>query len=148
MARLFTISRSGDGFFLERHPKLDPVATSTDGVFLAGCCQGPKDIPDTVAQAGAAAAEALALIDAGSVETEPNAAYILEEACSGCQTCIPLCPYHALSFSREQRKSQINQVLCKGCGTCVAACPSGAIGQNLFEDDELFEEVEGILTYV
>jgi heterodisulfide reductase subunit A2 len=145
--RLFNISCSGEGFFLERHPKLAPVSTFTDGVFLAGCCQGPKDIPDTVAQAGAAAAEALALADAGHVLTEPNTAYVMEEACSGCKTCVAMCPYHAIAFVEERGKSDINQVLCKGCGTCVAACPSGAIGQNLFDDDEIFEEVEGVLTY-
>jgi len=123
------------------------VNTFTDGIFLAGCCQGPKDIPDTVAQAGAAAAEALALIDAGHIEQEPNTAFVIEEHCSGCKTCVLLCPYSAISFLEETRKAQINQVLCKGCGTCVAACPSGSIRQNLFEDDEIFEEIEGVLTY-
>jgi len=142
--RLFNIGCSSDGFFLERHPKLAPVNTFADGVFLAGCCQGPKDIPDTVAQSGAAAAQALALIDAGKVELEPNTAHVLEEACSGCKTCIPLCPYSAISLVEEKR-ARINEVLCKGCGTCVAACPSGSIRQNLFEDEEIYEEVEGIL---
>jgi heterodisulfide reductase subunit A len=145
--RLFNIGCSGDGFFLERHPKLAPVNTFADGIFLAGCCQGPKDIPDTVAQSGAAAAQALALIDAGMVELEPNTAYILAEACSGCKTCLPLCPYQAISYAEEEKKAQINEVLCKGCGTCVAACPSGSIRQNLFEDDEIFEEVEGLLAF-
>ncbi len=146
--RLFNISCSTEGFFLERHPKLAPVNTFTDGVFLAGCCQGPKDIPDTVAQAGAAAAEALALIDAGAVELEPNTAYVHEDFCSGCKTCIPLCPYSAISFIADKKKAEINEVLCKGCGTCVAACPAGSIEQNLFEDAEVFEEIEGVLSYV
>lgn len=145
--RLFNISCSTEGFFLERHPKLAPVNTFTDGIFLAGCCQGPKDIPDTVAQAGAAAAEALALIDMGYIETEPNTAYVLEEECSGCKTCISLCPYRAISFVEAKQKAEINQVLCKGCGTCAAGCPSGSIQQNLFEDDEIFEEIEGVLDY-
>ena len=144
--RLFNIGCSGDGFFLERHPKLAPVSTFADGIYIAGCCQGPKDIPDTVAQSGAAAAQVLALIDAGFVELEPNTAYIVAEACSGCKTCIPLCPYSAIAFL-EEKKAYINEVLCKGCGTCVAACPSGSIRQNLFEDQEIFEEIEGILTY-
>jgi heterodisulfide reductase subunit A len=143
--RMFNISCSAEGFFLERHPKLAPVNTFTDGIFLAGACQGPKDIPDTVAQAGAAAAEALALIDRGYVELEPNTAYILEEACSGCKTCIPLCPYNAISFLEEEKKATINEVLCKGCGVCVAACPSGSIKQNLFEDEMIFAEIEGVL---
>jgi heterodisulfide reductase subunit A len=143
--RLFNITCSNSGFFLERHPKLAPVNTFTDGVFLAGCCQGPKDIPDTVAQAGAAAAEVLTLIDTGFVEQEPDTAYIVQEDCSGCKTCIPLCPYGAISFLEDVQKAKVNPVLCKGCGTCTAACPSGA-KQNLFEDDEIFEEIEGVLS--
>lgn len=145
--RMFNISCSNEGFFLERHPKLAPVSTATDGIFLAGCCQGPKDIPDTVAQAGAAAAEALALIDTGHIELEPNTAYIIEEDCSGCKSCISLCPFTAISFQEDKKKAWINEVLCKGCGTCVAACPSGSIRQNLFEDEEIFSEIEGVLEY-
>ena len=144
--RLFNIGCSREGFFLERHPKLAPVNTFADGIFVAGCCQGPKDIPDTVAQSGAAAAQALALIDAGVVDLEPNTAYVLEDACSGCKTCIPLCPYQAISFAEEKR-AVINEVLCKGCGTCVAACPSGSIRQNLFEDEEIFDEIDGLLAH-
>ena len=145
--RLFNIGCSTEGYFLERHPKLAPVNTFTDGIFLAGCCQGPKDIPDTVAQAGAAAAESLALVDAGFVELEPNTAHVLEEVCSGCRTCIPVCPYQAISFVHEKNKAEVNEVLCKGCGTCVAACPSGSIQQNLFEDQQIFEEIGGVLAY-
>ncbi|HSW50576.1 MAG TPA: 4Fe-4S binding protein, partial [Bryobacteraceae bacterium] len=145
--RLFNISCASEGFFLERHPKLAPVNTFTDGIFLAGCCQGPKDIPDTVAQAGAAAAEALALIDAGVVETEPNSAYVMEESCSGCRTCVPMCPFSAIVFDADKNRARVEEVLCKGCGTCVAACPSSAIGQHLFEDAEIFEEIEGVLEH-
>jgi heterodisulfide reductase subunit A len=143
--RLFNISCSHEGWFLERHPKLAPVSTFTDGIFLAGACQGPKDIPDSVAQAGAAAAEAMALIDAGSIELEPNTAYILEDECSGCKSCIPLCPYNAIAFNATTAKAQINEALCKGCGVCVAACPSGSIRQHLFEDDQIYSEIRGIL---
>jgi heterodisulfide reductase subunit A len=100
-----------------------------------------------VAQAGAAAGEALALIDAGAVELEPNTAFVLEEGCSGCKSCIPLCPYNAISFAEAKKKAEINEALCKGCGACVAACPSGSIRQNLFEDEEIFEEIEGVLAY-
>ena len=142
--RLFNISCSTEGFFLERHPKLAPVNTFTDGIFIAGACQGPRDIPDAVAQAGAAAAEALALIDAGHVELEPNTAFIVEEECSGCKSCIPLCPYSAITLLMDRKKAAINEALCKGCGTCVAACPSGSIRQNLFEDEEIFSEIDGL----
>ncbi len=145
--RLFNISCSTEGFFLERHPKLAPVNTFTDGIFIAGGCQGPRDIPDTVAQAGAAAAEALSLISAGHVELEPNTAYIREEDCSGCKSCLPLCPYTAITFDDAKKKAVINEALCKGCGTCVAACPSGSIVQNLFEDEEIFSEIDGLLKF-
>jgi heterodisulfide reductase subunit A len=146
--RKFNISCSSDGWFLERHPKLAPVSTFTDGIFLAGACQGPKDIPDTVAQAGAASAEAMALIDKGYVELEPNTAYIKDELCSGCHTCISLCPYNAISFNKEKKIAILNGALCKGCGTCVAACPSGALQQNLFTDEQIFQEIKGVMNYV
>jgi heterodisulfide reductase subunit A len=145
--RLFNITCGTEGWFTERHPKLAPVATFTDGIWIAGACQGPKDIPDTVAQAGAAAGEALSLINAGFVELEPNTAYIVEEDCSGCKTCVPMCPYNAISFVEAKGKAEINEVLCKGCGACVAVCPSGSARQNLFEDDEIYEEIEGVLAY-
>ncbi|MCX8155482.1 MAG: CoB--CoM heterodisulfide reductase iron-sulfur subunit A family protein [Verrucomicrobiae bacterium] len=143
--RMFNMSCGGEGFFLERHPKLAPVNTFTDGIYLAGCCQGPKDIPDSVAQAGAAAAEALVLVDKGYVEQEPNTAFVIENECSGCKSCVPLCPYTAISFDDAKQKAVINEALCKGCGTCVGACPSGSIVQNLFEDAEVFSEIEGVL---
>ena len=145
--RMLNMSCGSEGWFLERHPKLAPVATFTDGIFIAGCCQGPKDIPDSIAQAGAAAAEALSLIDKGYIEQEPNTAYIEEADCSGCKSCIPLCPYTAILFDESKKKAIINAALCKGCGTCVAACPSGSIRQNLFEDEEIFSEIEGVLSY-
>lgn len=145
--RLFNMSCGTEGWFLEKHPKLAPVSTFTDGVFIAGCCQGPKDIPDSIAQAGAAAAEAMALIDRGFIEQEPNTAYVAEADCSGCKSCVPLCPYQAIAFDAATQKARINATLCKGCGTCVAACPSGSIRQHLFEDDEIFSEIEGVLAH-
>jgi heterodisulfide reductase subunit A len=145
--RMFNMSCGTEGFFLERHPKLAPVNTFTDGIFLAGCCQGPKDIPDTVAQAGAAAAEALVLIDTGYIEQEPNTAFVDADECSGCKSCIPLCPYTAITFDDSAQKAVINEALCKGCGTCVASCPSGSITQNLFDDEEVFSEIKGVLAY-
>jgi len=101
-----------------------------------------------VAQAGAAAAEALALIDKGYVELEPNTAYIQDELCSGCKTCIPLCPFSAITFDAKEEVAVLNGALCKGCGTCVAACPSGALQQNLFTDEQILQEVRGVLAYV
>ncbi len=145
VARIFNISTDAAGFFIEKHPKLDPVATMTDGVFVAGCCQGPKDIPDTVAQASAAAARVLSLIARGKVQTEPAIAEIAEERCSGCRICNELCPYTAITFDEEKKVSQINGALCKGCGACVAACPSAAITHKHFTNEQIMAEIEGIL---
>jgi heterodisulfide reductase subunit A len=146
--RKFNISCSTEGWFLERHPKLAPVSTFTDGIFISGACQGPKDIPDSIAQSGAAAAEVMALVDKGFVELEPNTAEINEEVCSGCKTCIPLCPFTAITFNLEDGKSEVNEALCKGCGTCVAACPSGAANQRLFTDEQIYQEIQGLISYV
>ena len=144
IARLFNISRSADGFFLERHPKLDPVATTTEGVFVVGCCQGPKDIPDTVAQASAAAARVLAMISKGKVEIEATTAAVNEELCSGCRICEILCSYKAISFDEEKEVCRVNEALCKGCGTCGAACPSGAISMNHFKDEQILAQIEAL----
>ncbi|MDH5384317.1 MAG: FAD-dependent oxidoreductase [Candidatus Aminicenantes bacterium] len=143
--RLFSLSFSPDGFFLEKHPKLDPTATATDGVYIAGCCQGPKDIPDTVAQASSAAARILSKISKGEVEVEPIQAFIDAELCAGCRLCNKLCPYGAILFDQEERISKVNEAICKGCGTCVAACPSSAAKANGFSDIQIFAEIEGIL---
>jgi heterodisulfide reductase subunit A len=145
VAHKFGISQGADGFFIERHPKLDPVATMTEGVFIAGCCQSPKDIPDTVAQASAAAARVLALISKGKVELEAAVALIDEEKCSGCRICNLLCPYNAIDFIEKDEVSRINEALCKGCGTCVAACPSAAITHKHFTTEEIMAEIEGVL---
>jgi heterodisulfide reductase subunit A len=145
VARMFSVSRSADGFFLEKHPKLDPVATMNDGIFVVGCCQSPKDIPQSVAQASAAAARALAAISAGSIEIEAATSVVVEELCSGCKTCSNLCPYNAISFDEEKKVSVINDALCKGCGVCVAACPSGAIIGRHFTTEQLMAEIEGVL---
>jgi len=145
IARMFSLSRSADGFFLEKHPKLDPVATMNDGVFVVGCCQAPKDIPQTVAQASGAAARVLASISAGSKEVEAATSVVVEDLCSGCKICTNLCPYGAISFDEEKNVSRINDALCKGCGVCVAACPSGAIIGRHFTIQEIMAEIEGVL---
>jgi heterodisulfide reductase subunit A len=145
VARRLLLSRGADGFFLEKHPKLEPVGTVNDGVFVVGCCQGPKDIPDTVAQASAGAAEALSLIDRGTVEIEAATAVVDEELCSGCKICLALCPYNAITFDEEEKLANVNDILCKGCGVCVAACPSAAITGRHFTDKQIFAEIEGLL---
>ncbi|MBN2304460.1 MAG: CoB--CoM heterodisulfide reductase iron-sulfur subunit A family protein [Anaerolineae bacterium] len=136
------------GFFTERHPKLDPVATVTEGVFIAGACQGAKDIPDSVAQGAAAAARVLATISKKQVNLEPVRAEIDESRCSGCRICNNMCPYHAIDFIEADGVSRVNPALCKGCGTCVAACPSQVINGAHFTFDQLIAEIDGIMVDV
>jgi len=139
------ISCSMAGWFIERHAKLDPVATMTEGVFIAGACHGPKDIPDSVAQGAAAAARAQGMISKGTVKIEPVVASVNEDKCSGCRICNNLCPFNAIDYLEEKTVSQINPALCKGCGTCVAACPAGAITGAHFDRDQVEAEVSGLL---
>jgi heterodisulfide reductase subunit A len=148
VGRLFGVSRSKDGFFLEQHPKLAPISTASDGLFVAGACQGPKDIPDSVAQGGAAAGAALSLAGAGVFPLEPIASVIDEKICGGCKICISVCPYSAIDFDEEKKISVVTEALCKGCGSCVSACPSGAAGQRHFGDKHIFAEIEGALIEV
>jgi heterodisulfide reductase subunit A len=145
VAQVFGISQSADRFFMEAHPKLRPVATNVDGIFLAGCCQGPKDIPDTVAQASAAAAEAAALATKGQIEVEPTTSVIDPDLCAGCKLCIEICPYSAIEFLDAKGISSVNEALCKGCGACTAICPNKAAKQNHFTQDQIISEVEGVI---
>jgi heterodisulfide reductase subunit A len=145
VARRFSLSCAQGNFFLERHPKLAPVEAAADGLYLAGACQGPKDIPESVAQGAAAAACALALMDKGVVSIEPITAEIDPDRCSGCQMCVAACPYEAIVFNKEKGVSEVHEELCKGCGTCVATCPSGVAKQKGFEDVQVYAELEGVL---
>jgi len=145
MAQVLGISQSADGFFMEAHPKLRPVSTNVDGIFLAGCCQGPKDIPDTVAQASAAAAEVMSLVARGEIEVEATISSIDPEICAGCKLCIEVCPYSAIDFLDIKGISSVNEALCKGCGACTAVCPSKAARQKHFTQDQVLAEVEGLL---
>jgi len=141
----FGISCSANGWFIERHPKLDPVATMTEGIFIAGVCQGPKDIPATVSQGAAAAARVLGLIGKKQVTLEPVRASINAERCSGCRICNNLCPFNAITFIEDRTVSEINPALCQGCGTCVAACPAGAITGSHFTNEQIMAQIEGVL---
>ncbi|UCH71842.1 MAG: CoB--CoM heterodisulfide reductase iron-sulfur subunit A family protein [Thermoplasmatales archaeon] len=145
IARILRISQSADGFFLEAHPKLRPMDTFTRGIFIAGCCQAPKDIQDSVAQASGAAARAANILSKKELESEPLVSCVDEELCSGCATCISVCTYKAIDLVKEndgKSRAKINEALCMGCGACVCACPSGAMQQRGFKDKQLLPMVD------
>ncbi len=147
MAQLFNISCDADGWFKEKHPKLDPVATLTDGVFIAGCAQGPRDIPESVAQGAAAAARVLSFIRQGEVQVESATALVDEMMCVGCGQCIETCPYSAIEFveDRGRQVAHVMEALCKGCGTCAGTCPSKAVTLRHFTDRQLVAEMLGAM---
>jgi heterodisulfide reductase subunit A len=145
VAKKFGIACSANNWFIEKHPKLDPISTMTEGIFIAGCVQGPKDIPATVAQGAAAAARVLGRIQQGEISIEPIRASVIEEKCSGCRICNDLCPFNAILFHEDRMVTEINPALCQGCGTCVAACPAGAITGTGFSNEQIFSQIEGLL---
>ncbi|OGO32301.1 MAG: disulfide reductase [Chloroflexi bacterium RBG_16_54_18] len=145
VAKLFGISCSANGWYIEKHPKLDPVATMTEGIFIVGCAQGPKDIPSSVAQGAAASARVLGRIQVGEIALEPVRATVDPDKCSGCRICNNLCPFNAILFLEDKMVTEINPALCQGCGTCVAACPAGAISGTAFSNDQIFAQIEGLL---
>jgi len=143
-----------DGFFQEAHPKLRPVETMTAGLFLAGACQGPKDIPDTVSQASGAAAKVVALLSHDELATDPMISQINEALCSGCLVCKGVCPYKAIEEKTitervhgkpvERVVASVNTGLCQGCGNCTVACRSGAANLKGFTNDQLLAEVDAL----
>jgi heterodisulfide reductase subunit A len=144
IARLLSLSRGKDGFLAETHTKLAPVSTAVEGVFIAGCAQGPKDIQGSVAQGAAAGGQILsALVPGRELELEAATAEVKGELCSGCKICLSLCPYKAIEYREET--TWVNGLLCKGCGTCAAACPSGALTSKHFTTAQIFAEIEGVL---
>ncbi len=144
VAGLLKLARSADGFFLEAHPKLRPVDTAMAGLFLAGACQGPKDITETVAQARAAASAALIPLMRGQVPVEAATSFVEEELCAGCGQCAQICAYSALTLHPVRGKMTVNPVLCQGCGACAAACPSGAINVHHFTFDQYLSQIDAL----
>ena len=150
MIDLLRLSQSADRFLMEAHPKLRPVDTSSDGVFLAGCCQAPKDIPDTVAQAKGAAASALIPLSSGKVKVEAQVSCVDESTCRGCAFCVEICPYTAIELveinrmGRTVNVARVNEALCKGCGACVAGCLSGSIQSRSFMDCQILPQIAAL----
>ncbi len=147
VARLFNLSTDKHGFFMERHPKLAPLSTMSEGIFIAGVCQSPKDIPDTVAQAYGAAAEALTIVVKDKLELEATTAMVNPASCCACQNCVRVCPYGAPFFNEQKGVSEINEALCKGCGLCASVCPTGAIIARHFTNDQVLAEMEGLMEF-
>jgi heterodisulfide reductase subunit A len=145
VAKMFGISCSVDNWYIERHPKLDPIATMTDGIYIAGCVQGPKDIPASVAQGAAAAARVLGKIQQKEISLEPVRATVNQDQCSGCKICNDLCPFNAILYHEDTKVSEVNPALCQGCGTCVAGCPAGAITGTGFSNDQILSQINGLL---
>ena len=155
LATMLTASIDNDDFYVEAHPKLRPVESPTAGVFLSGMCQGPKDIPETVSQAGAAAAKVIGLLAKDHLETNPCTALCHENICSGCKTCAHVCPYGAITYevkqvvtlagTRENRTvAVVNEALCQGCGACTVACPSAAMDLKGFTNEQILAEVDAL----
>jgi len=140
--RLFTLSKTSDGFFMEAHPKLRPVDTPTGGVFLAGCAEGPKDIKDSVTQASAAAARAGILMSQGKVTVEAITPLVIAEKCQVCGLCTRVCPYNAIISSKELKKTEVIEAACAGCGTCGAECPYEALTMRHFTDEQIHAQID------
>jgi heterodisulfide reductase subunit A len=152
---MLTASMDTNDFFTEAHPKLRPVESPTSGVFLSGACQGPKDIPETVSQAGAAASKVIGLLAKDKLIGNPCVAKSNELLCNGCSSCERVCPYGAITYVdkefrmydrsiRVRRVAQVNPAICQGCGACTVACPSGAMDLNGFTNNQIMAEVDAI----
>ncbi len=155
LATMLTASMDTNDFFTEAHPKLRPVESPTAGVFLSGACQGPKDIPETVSQAGAAAAKVIGLLAKDKLMGNPCVAQSDEMMCNGCSSCERVCPYGAISYEDKEfrgpnrttlirRVAKVNEAVCQGCGACTVACPSGAMDLKGFASKQIMAEVDAI----
>jgi len=155
MATMLTASMDTNDFFTEAHAKLRPVESPTAGIYLSGVCQGPKDIPETVAQAGAAAAKVIGLLIKDKLTGNPCVAQSDEKLCNGCSACEKVCPYGAITYTDKEFKmpnrtiavrriAQVNSAVCQGCGACTVTCPSGAMDLNGFTTRQIMAEVDAI----
>lgn len=154
VGRLFGVSRDLDGWLTEAHPKLRPVETNTAGVYLAGAAQGPKDIPDSVAQSSAAASKVIGMFNHRALESNPMISYVNEVNCRGCGDCVAVCPYGAISLEKVERRENsvriikeiavINSGLCQGCGACTASCKASALDLLGYTNEQILQEVDAL----
>jgi len=156
LAQILGISYDGHNFYNEAHPKLRPVETNTAGIFLAGCAQAPKDIPDSVSQASAAASKALVMFSKNEMERDPVVSRVNEDYCVGCLTCKPVCPYNAIEEKEIKDRmgnlikkvAHVNEGMCMGCGACAVTCRSGCIVLDGFTNNEIFEQIKTLETII
>lgn len=145
---ILSLQKTQEGFYLEAHPKLQPVDSATKGIFYAGCAEGPKDIKESVTQASAASARAMRLMSSGEIKVEATFAVVNEEKCIICGICEKVCPYNAISVDRKNKiPAKVINASCAGCGTCAAECPSFAINMNHFTDGQILSQIDAILHY-
>jgi heterodisulfide reductase subunit A len=146
LAEKLRISYDKYGFFMESHPKLRPVETNTAGVYLAGACQGPKDIPSSVGQGSAAASKVLGLFAKQKLESDPQISQVDQRRCVGCGKCALTCPFGAVKMVdvRGEPKAEVVETVCQGCGICVVTCPQGAVQLDHFTDNQILAEVNAL----
>ncbi len=146
LQEMLGLQLTSDGFFLEAHPKLQPVDAATRGVYYAGCAEGPKDIKETVTQASAAAARAIRLMHQGEIWTEPITSEVIAEHCKACGKCAEVCPYNAITVDvKKKTPAVVNTAACAGCGTCAAECRFGAITMNHYTDRQILRQIDTLL---
>lgn len=146
LAQMLGLTTDKNGFFNEEHSKVSPVSTTTEGIFIVGCAQGPQDIAGSVVQGQAAAGKILSrLVPGEKLTLDPCTAEVDEDLCSGCKSCIGVCVYNAVCYDEEKKRAAVNEALCRGCGVCVATCPSAAITGKHFTDEQILQEVKGVL---
>jgi len=145
---ILKVPRGADGFFMERHAKLGPVETTIEGVFVAGCVSGPKDIADSIAQGAGAAAKAVSIISRDTIALDPAVCVVNKSLCRACGQCVDICEYHAPTLEETVNglsAAQINPALCKGCGTCASWCPTGAVVAMHFTDEQINSMMDALL---
>lgn len=143
---MLALQRTSDGFYLEAHPKLQPVDSATKGIFFAGCTESPKDIKDSVTQASASASRAMRLMSSGEITVEAITAEVIKDKCKICGICVKVCPYNAITMDKDNKiPAQVTQAACSGCGTCAAECPTDAIYMRHFTDRQIEEQIDSLL---